>query len=342
MSEPLRIGVLGLSHDHVWGESDAAAKCEDMELVAAADPTPALTSRFADTYSRPVYESAEAMLGSEQLDVAYVFGSNREGADYAVQAMERGLHVLIEKPLAARLEDANRMLGAAEKYGVHLIVNWPFTWWPQLQRALQMAEDGMLGELRGVTYRAAHCGPEELGCSEHFCNWLFDAELNGGGAMMDYCCYGAVLAAALMGMPESVVGMAGGQAKEFLSVEDNGIIAMKYPKGMATATASWTQVGNLTSYGTAIYGSKGTLLVEPHGDGKLYWATQDDPEGSEVAVPTPKAWMANSATHLAEVLLRDVTPHLLCRAEFSRDAQEILEAGMRSAETGSSVSLPLI
>jgi len=341
MSDTLRIGVLGLTHDHIWGEAEAVAACSEARLVAAADPNAPLTTRFAEQFGCPIYASADALLGSESLDAVYVFGSNREGAELAIQAMERGLHVVIEKPLAADLDGANRMLATAGENGVHLLVNWPFSWWPQLQTALGMALAGDLGDIIGVTYRAAHAGPAELGCSEYFCDWLYDAQRNGAGAMMDYCCYGSVLAAALMGMPESVVGMAGGQVKGHLSVEDSGMIAMKYPQGMATATASWTQIGNLTSYTTAIYGTKGTLLVEPKGDGKLYWATQDRPDGEEVAVPEPEPWLRNSAEHLVEVVKRGAEPWLLCRDTFSRDAQEILEAGIRSAKSGQQVDLPL-
>lgn len=341
MSEKLRVGALGMTHDHIWTEADAAAQCGEIEWVAGADPNEPLAKRFAETYRCPVYASASELLSKESLDAVYVFGSNQEGATLALEAMERGLHVLIEKPLAANLVDANRMIESARKNGVHLVVNWPFNWWPQLQRALEIVAAGELGEMRSVTYRSAHCGPEELGCSQYFCDWLFDAEQNGGGAMMDYCCYGSVLAAALMGMPDSVTGMAGGQAKDFLSVEDSGIMAMKYPRGMAVATASWTQIGNLTSYVTAIYGSQGTLLVEPYDKGKLYWATKDNPEGSEVDVPEPEPRLSDSARHFVDVVKRGGEVFLLCRADYSRDAQEILEAGMRSAASGQSVSLPI-
>lgn len=341
MSDTLRVGVLGLTHDHIWGEAEAVANCEETQLVAAADPNGPLTARFKDQFDCPTYASAEAMLENESMEAVYVFGSNREGAELAIDALGRGLHVVVEKPMAADLDGANRMVAAAKESGARLIVNWPFSWWPQLQKALDLALSGELGDVIGVNYRSAHAGPAELGCSEYFCDWLYDAQRNGAGAMMDYCCYGSVLAAALMGIPEYVVGMTGGQVKGHLSVEDSGIISMRYARGMSTATASWTQIGNLTSYYTAIYGTKGTLWVEPYGDGKLYWATEDKPNGELVDVPEAPAWLANSATHLAEVVKRDREPWLLCRDGFSREAQEILEAGIRSAKTGEQVALPL-
>ena len=92
------------------------------ELVAAADPNEPLTGRFTETYGCPVYEDAASLLENEKLDAAYVFGSNLEGSHMAIEAMERGLHILIEKPLAANLDDANQMLVAARKNNVQLLL----------------------------------------------------------------------------------------------------------------------------------------------------------------------------------------------------------------------------
>ena len=172
----------------------------DTELVAAADPN-GLRGRFTETYGCPVYKESTSLLENERLDAAYIFGSNLEGSHMAIEAMGAGLHILIEKPLAANLDDANHMVVAARKNNVQLVVNWLFTWWPQLQQAIKMVEDGSIGILRAslIGPPIAVQSPQAL---EYFCDWLFDERRNGAGAMMDYCCYGAVLAAALMGMPD--------------------------------------------------------------------------------------------------------------------------------------------
>lgn len=342
MTEPLRIAVLGLTHDHVWDNLPHLAAHDDAELIAAADPNDPLTDRLASEYGCNVYGSSDELLDSEQLDAVYIFSSNRQGAELAIKAMNRQLHVLIEKPMAANLEQANRMVATAEENAVKLVVNWPFAWWPQLQTALVMAREGIIGKLWAVKYRAAHAGPAELGCSRYFCAWLFNPELNGdGGALIDYCGYGSVLASSLLGLPESVSGMTGGRVKEGLNVDDNALISMKYPFGMSSAEGSWTQIGKLTSYTTAIYGTQGTLLVEPRDGGRLLLATEDDPGGSEVPVNEPKPEMRNSANHFIHVIRNDAVPWCLCQPANSRNAQEILEAGSRSAQSGQHHTLPL-
>ena len=153
------------------------------------------------------------------------------------------------------------------------MVNWPFVWWPQLQKAMAMAQAGEIGKLFSVKYRSAHAGPKELGCTPHFYNWLYDAHLNGAGALMDYGCYGSALARYLLGQPSRVTGVAGRLQKDYITLEDNAVIVMQYPRAIAITEASWTQIGHLTSYFATIYGSDGTLVVEPGSKGRLLLAT---------------------------------------------------------------------
>ncbi|NQV26191.1 MAG: Gfo/Idh/MocA family oxidoreductase [Rhodopirellula sp.] len=342
MTDKLRVGVLGLSHDHVWSNLQSLIARNDAELVGAFDSHEELRQKFRSEFEIEACDNFESLLNDSRLDAVYVFSSNAEGASLAVAAAECGLHVLIEKPMAASLAQADQMLAAARRNNVRLMINWPFAWWPQLQHALRLADEGAIGNLWQVKYRAAHAGPQELGCSPAFCDWLFDPHLNGGGALMDYCCYGAVLARVLMGVPSRVTALTGRFCKENITVEDTALLAMTYPRGMATAEGSWTQIGKLTSYTTALYGDAGTLLVEPRVGGRLFLATADDPEGSEVDVPPPAPHLLDSAAHFLHGIRTGEPFQPLCQDRICRDTQEILEGGRQSVEAGSEISLPLV
>lgn len=340
----LRIGVLGLHHDHVWGNLEELARLSDQaELVGAADPHPELRDQYGAHYGGDTFPEYEALLDAEELDAVYLFGNNRINEDLAVMACERGLHCLVEKPMASTLEGADRMLAAAEKAGGRLMINWPFAWWPQLQHAISLALSGDIGQLWQVKYRAAHEGPKELGCSEFFCEWLYDEELNGAGALMDYCCYGSLLAQVLLGKPSSVSGVKLNTGlKPDLKLEDNAILVMSYPTAIATTEASWTQIGKLTAYTTVIYGSEGTLMVEPRHGASLFKATMAEPEGIEVSVPQVAPELETASAHFLHLIRNpETTPHTLCDAVHGRNAQEILEGGMIAAREGRSVGLPL-
>ncbi|MFN4258971.1 MAG: Gfo/Idh/MocA family protein [Gemmataceae bacterium] len=341
MAKTFRIGVLGLTHDHVWSNLRELRETGRSVLVAAADPNAPLLDKVRQEYGCAVHTQSEKLLDVEQLDAVYLFSDNASSVRWTELAAAKGLHILVEKPMAHNLAGADRMLAAVRQANVRLMVNWPFAWWPQLRRALEMAEGGTIGNLWQVKYRAAHAGPRELGCSPYFYGWLYDRARNGAGALMDYCCYGAVLARCLLGMPSRVTGVAGRLCKEDILVEDNAVLLFSYPRALALSEGSWTQIDKKTAYITTIYGTKGTLFIEPRQGGRLLLATADQPDGVEVEVAAPPPALRSASAHFLHCL-ESGEPFLpLCDARMCRDAQEMLEAGLLSAAQGREIALPL-
>lgn len=335
-----RIGVLGLTHDHVWSNLADVQKHPNAMVVAAADPHDALLGRAeAEFHARP-YTNYETLLDSEELDAVYVFADNAAGPELTELAASRGYHVLVEKPMAASGEGAARMRTAVREASVRLMVNWPFAWWPQMQHAIRLATEGEIGDIWQVRYRAAHAGPRELGCSEFFCEWLFDPARNGpGGAYVDYCCYGALLARVLLGIPSEVTAVSGRFVKQEQTVDDNAVLVMKYPNGLAVSEGSWTQVGSLSAYSTVIYGTQGTLMLEPRHGGRLFKATQESPAGEVVDVPAPVASLETATAHFLHGIETGETYWALCHDEQGYDTQRILDAGAKSLTQQGTVRL---
>jgi predicted dehydrogenase len=340
MAAKIRIGVLGLTHDHVWGNLGDLATSSDGELIAAADPHPELRGYFEKQHGRATYASAEELLERHALDAVYIFGDNAGGVDLACMAAARGLHLMIEKPLASTFAGAAKIRGAARQAGVQLMVNWPIAWWAAVQRALDMATSGELGEIFQINYRSAHAGPRELGCSPFFAEWLYDPARNGAGALMDYCCYGAALTCAVLGPPARVTGVSGRLRKHDLPAEDNAVVIMQHARAISTATASWTQSGHMTSYEPMFYGSAGTAVVR--GDGQELWLANEQHMGGVRIDVDPLPADAATATAFFLSHIRSGAPITgLCGPDVGLMAQEVLEAGIRSAAEGRAISLPL-
>jgi len=341
LSKTLRIGALGLTHDHVWRNLRDLLGTRHGLLTAVADPNKPLLEQAKKEFECATYKDFQTLLDRERLDAVYLFGDNAISVDMTEAAAAKGLHILVEKPMAADLIGADRMLAAARRAGVRLMVNWPFAWRPQMQCALALAKSGEVGRIWQVKYRAAHEGPLEHGCSDYFVNWLYDPELNGAGALMDYGCYGACLAGYLLGLPNRVTAVGGRLCKEDVLAEDNAVILMAYPRAMAIAEASWTQIGDLTAYETVIYGTAGTLFVEAGENGKLLLATKENPTGAALDVPPPQQHLQNASANFLYCLETGDEFAPLCEARTARDAQEVLEAALLAIDTGSDISLPL-
>ena len=290
----LRVGVLGLSHDHIWPNLKALAAGTVGRLAAVAEPDPALRARLTEEQGEvETTESYDDLLERGDLDAVFVYADNRRSAELARLAVERQLPTMIEKPMAADLAGAEGVLKVAEANGTPLMVNWPTAWRPAILHALDLVREGVVGEPVQLSQRGGHVGPKEYGCSPQFCDWLYDATRNGGGALVDYCGYGSLLALSLLGRPQSVTAVAAHLRKAGLESEDNAVVILKYPRSLALLEGSWTHVGSQPPYGLIVYGDQGTLLVhQPKaaheggtaGQGQVEIVTR---EGSRMVEPPP-------------------------------------------------------
>jgi predicted dehydrogenase len=115
----VRVGVIGLGHLGTH-HARAWARIEGVERVGGYDPDPAARERAARDLGLDVFESLDPLLDS--CDLVSIAAPTPDHADLADRAIARGLHVLVEKPMASRPEDAERMLAAARRAGVALYV----------------------------------------------------------------------------------------------------------------------------------------------------------------------------------------------------------------------------
>lgn len=339
MAKIYRVGVAQMVHDHVWGELSHWKEMENVQLVAAADQNKPLTDKARAEYGiEKTYESWQEMLEEEEMDILQVASANSDHAEIVEEAAGRGIHVICEKPMAATLDQANCMVAAADRAGITLMVNWPTAWSAAIQDFERRLLAGEIGQVFYFKYRAEHNGPKEIGCSEYFWSWLYDAEKNGAGAYMDYCCYAADMAARFFGLPKEVMGMRGKFVKDYSVPDDNAEVIMKYANGFAVAEASWTQRIGYALPNPIAYGTEGALMVQA-GKVLLYRPGVKEPEA--ITPPPIAAPRQNGPQYLLHCLETQEPVEGFCAAKVSRDAQEILQAGLISSDTGQTLTLPI-
>lgn len=339
MAKTYRVGVAAMVHDHGWGELGHWKAQPNVELVAAGDVNASLRERAQRDYDIPkVYDSWQEMLENEELDIVQAASENNVCADIVEACAAKGIHVISEKPMAATLAQAERMLKAATEAGILLMVNWPTAWVPAVQEWERRLIAGEIGTITYMKYRSAHNGPKEIGCDPHFWQWLYDAEKNGAGALMDYCCYSADYNARFLGLPTTVMGMRGVFVKDYPVPDDNAIIVMQYAHAFGVAEASWTQTVSYAEGANPVaYGTNGSLAVS----GNKVILQRPGQETEIIEAPPTEAPRRNAPEYLLHCLQTGKPIEGFCSARVSRDAQEILEAGLRSAETGQTQMLPL-
>lgn len=338
MAKAYRVGFASLVHDHVWGEIDHWMKLPNVEIAGCGDANAEQREKFTSvTGCAKTFDSWQELIEHEALDIVQAASENSVATDIVEAAAAKGIHVVSEKPMAATLHQANRMIITAREAGTQLMINWPTAWQPALVTMLHALQSGEIGKPFHFKFRAAHNGPREIGCSEYFWKWLYDAELNGAGALMDYCCYSANMNAYLFGLPNSVVGIRAVLAREYPLPDDNAILLMKYDHAFGVAEASWTQPVEYAAPNPVAYGSEGSLAL--HNGEVILHRTGEEPRPLDVR-PLPEG-ARNGPEYFVKTLDEGGYVEGMCSAEVSRNAQEILEAGLRSADEGREVKLPL-
>ena len=193
--EPIKLGVVGLSHGHV-GWILGRENSTDVKMVGIVETDTALIKRmssqfgFSDTV---VFSSMEEMISTVKPQAVAAFGNIFEHLEVVRTCAPKGIHVMVEKPLAVSLEHALEMEKLAKENNIHLLTNYETSWYPTNEEAKNLLNKGTIGSLRKAIVRDGHKGPKKIGVSSEFFEWLTDPELNGGGAIMDFGCYGANL-----------------------------------------------------------------------------------------------------------------------------------------------------
>jgi glucose-fructose oxidoreductase len=357
-----RVGVIGFAHMHVNELVDRFVATGRSDIVACADTrprTPSLTavegSRRANlrrTLAAPSgprpYEDYRQMLAAENLDIAILCPENARHAEVAEAVAAHGVHIVTEKPMASSLEDALRMKAAAEKAGVALAVNWPITWSPAFRRLKGLLDSGIIGDVWELKWRngdslgpLAHGGVHpggtvisgELSAAEKASEWWHQAG-EGGGALLDYCCYGACLAAWLLpGAPLSAMGLKSNLMSGFGTADDNAAILLRYPRAMAILEASWTTFHSGVPNGPIFHGTKGTIVVD--GPDILIYRERGakTPSSVERGDPLPLG-RATIAEEFMYHLETGEPLHPTLAFPINLAAMAILDAGIKSADNG--------
>src|SRR4249920_2417962 len=145
----LRIGLVGLG---TGGRSlpQAIAKTTGFTFVAGADLREEARAQYSADFGIQTFDSVEAMCGVKDLNAVYVATPNPFRADHAIAALQAGKHVMVEKPMALTLADCDRMIAAAERNRVKLMVAHTRSWNAPIRKMREIISSGRLGRVTQV------------------------------------------------------------------------------------------------------------------------------------------------------------------------------------------------
>jgi predicted dehydrogenase len=250
MSIKLAFAGTGFSHVH----ARCAQTIPDLELVAVVNHRPESMAAFAQAYNIPrQYASIEALLADGDVDAVSINTPNYLHAPQAIAALEAGVHVMVEKPMAMHAAEAAAMQAAAQKSGALLMVAHCFRFDPEVLWLKAAVDAGRLGRIiRSKSYGVhANWGPG---------GWFTQARYAGGGAMADMGIHALDTTRFLLGDPQpvSVYAKIGTHYGDY-DVDDTGILLVNWDNGATSYIEfGWRQPHkDKPNAGTQLYGVAG-------------------------------------------------------------------------------------
>ncbi len=237
-----------------------SAKKTGVELTAIVNHKPESMAKFAEEYGIPrQYETVSALLKAGGVDALVVSTPNYLHAEQTIAALEAGVHVMVEKPMAMNAAESEKMVAASEKSGALLMVAhcWRFD-----TEAIWLREQIAAGRI-GKIIRTKGCGVHTLWGPS---GWFAQKKFAGGGAMADMGVHALDTVRFLLGDPQpvSVYAKIGTYYGDY-DVDDTGIVIVNWDNGASSYFESgwWQPHADQPNAGTQFYGQNGFASLFP-------------------------------------------------------------------------------
>ncbi len=338
---PVKIAIVGLTHGHarlVFRFLDS----DKVKIVGITEPNKTLVNRFKKKHNLSdslFFNTIEDVLLFSKPDGVAVFTSTKQHLEVVEKCALKGIDVMVEKPIAVNLKDAETMQQLAIKHNINVVTNYETTWHPSVIEAQKIVfEKNSIGKLRKIIFHHGNNGTTRGRGADYFFEWLTDPIKNGGGAIMDFGCYGANITTWLNKgeKPVSVYAVTNQYKPElYPKVDDDALIVLEYPEYQSILMASWNWA--IPRKDIEIYGSKGFVKVED--SEHLNYSYLPDKKNIKESFNAIGYPINEPFGFFADVIRgKKIEPFSQASIENNLIVMEILDAARKSAKTGKKVN----
>ncbi len=346
--------IIGVSFDHMhMGDLlRMTANHPQAEIAGIFDERRERMQQAIENFQLPrerVFTDWRQCVERTKPDLAILCAATGRHAEWAIRLLEAGVNVLVEKPFAASLADADAMIAAADRAGKLLAINWPLRWVPSHMTAKRLLDEGRIGEVVNVYYYGGNRGPlrhladkvavsAEEAARRKAESWFYKRS-EGGGSLRDYLGYGATLGTWFQNgkKPLDVTCVVDGSPQ--LEVDEHSITVARYSHGLSkfetrwgTFTDPWMQQPQ-PKCGFIITGTTGTISsydYEPH----VRVQTVEHPEGIELPADHLDSPERNPIEYMLDCLESGKQPSGPLSPAVSRIGQQIVDTAILSTDEG--------
>ena len=269
-SKKIKIGIIGtgwIAQAHIRSYK----KLEDVEVVACADLIPGKAEAFCKEYGiegARCYESGHAMLEAEELDGVSICTYNCQHAPCAIDALEHGVHVMLEKPFTVTLEEAVEVMKAEKKSGKILTIGYQPRMSTNIQQIKKIIDSGELGEI----YYMQAGGGRRAGIPTPYGTTFIEKDTGGVGAMGDIGTYTLDMLLSAVGYPKPLTVT--GYTSNFLGTKPEYYAPIGHPE--------YAEKFGVDDFAAAFVRLEGGIIL----DFRISWAMHMDTCGDALILGT--------------------------------------------------------
>jgi predicted dehydrogenase len=250
--DTIRFGIVGAGAIS-QGYGQAFQGCAEAKAVAVADTRLDAAQSLGEVLGCPAFASHKAMADASELDAVLVCTPPSTHAEICLDFIDRGVHVLCEKPFTVTVAEAETVICTAREKGVRISMASKFRYVEDVIRAKQIVDSGILGEV--VLFDNAFTARVDMAK-----RWNSDPKVSGGGVLIDNGTHSVDIARYFLG-PLAEVHVMEGRRSQSLKVEDTVQVFVRSERGvMGTIDLSWSINKELNRY-LSVYGTQGTVIV---------------------------------------------------------------------------------
>lgn len=332
-----RVAGINFDHMHMPDLLQHVADHPNAEIVGICHERKEKMADTAAQFAIPPeqqYDNVEQCLDEARPDIVMMCPATGSHADYTerVAAHGDGCHIIMEKPFAASLVDADRMIAAVERTGKRLAINWPLAWYPVHVTSKRLIDDGVIGDVIEVHYYDGNRGDGFVGEQA----WFLKKDA-GGGSLLDYLGYGATLGTWFQGNRQPLEVMTMASIPPGWEVDNHSISVVRYEHGLSKLETRW---GTLTSpwiiqpqpkCGFIIVGTTGSIASYDY-ESTVRVQTEAQPDGYLVPVDVAAPPMQDCLQYVIHCIENDLPIEGPLSPETARIGQQIVDTALASIE----------
>ncbi|OYP38236.1 glucose-fructose oxidoreductase [Rhodopirellula sp. MGV] len=327
------------------------------EIVGICDEQPSRMTDAKVAFRIPesgVFSKPEDLFATTEVDLVILCPAASKHGEWVERVAPLGADILVEKPFAGSLAEADRMIAACNASGVRLAINWPLNWVPSHRMAKRLIDDQVIGTCIEVHHYGGNRGPlwhvadkvertaEEVQHEKP--NSWFYKKSHGGGSLLDYLGYGTTLGTWYMDGKSPIEVTAMVDEPTGLEVDEHSVVVARYESGLSkfetrwgTFTDPWTHQPQ-PKCGFVLVGTRGTISSYDYED-RLWIQTSDCPAGKWVsAEPLPET-QQDPIRYMADVIENDRKIEGPLSVKISRIGQQIVDTALLAAQQKRTIPL---